>query len=72
MKQNRVRNGRLIYNRIEKPCIYSQLIYNKGGMTIQWKKTVSSISSAGNAGQLHVKELNYYIFSHHIHKLKMD
>ena len=33
-----------------------QLIYNKGGKNIQWKKTVSSISGAGKTGQLHVKE----------------
>ena len=37
------------------PLTYGQLIYNKGGKNIQWKK-VSSISAAGKTGQLHVKE----------------
>ena len=28
------------------PCTYGQLIYNKGGNSIQWRKTVSPISGA--------------------------
>ena len=54
------------WNRIEsseiKPRTYGQLIYDKGGKDIQWrkdslfnKKTVSSISGAGKTGQLYVK-----------------
>ena len=34
------------------PCTYGQLIYNKGGNNIKWRKTVSSISGAGKTGQL--------------------
>ena len=36
----------------------SQLIYDKGGKNIQWKKTVSSINDAGKTGQPHVREGN--------------
>ena len=57
------RNGNIDqWNKIESPEInshtYRQLIYEKGGKDIQWKKTVSSIRGAGKTGQLHVKEWN--------------
>ena len=39
----------------DKPTHLCQLIYDKGGKDIQWRK-VSSVSGAGKTGQLHVKE----------------
>jgi len=38
------------------PHIYGQLIFNKGGKTMQWRKTVSSASGVGKAGQLPVNQ----------------
>ena len=51
------------WNRTESPEVnpytYDQLICNKGGKNTQWRKSnVSSISDAGQSGQLHVKEWN--------------
>ena len=39
----------------DKPMLLGQLIYDKGGKDIHWRR-VSSISGAGKTGQLHVKE----------------
>ena len=36
------------------PHIYSQLVFDKRGKNIQWKK-ISPASGVGKAGQLHVK-----------------
>ena len=38
------------------PCTYGHLILDKGGKTIQWRNSVSSISGARKPGQIHVKE----------------
>ena len=39
-----------------KPMHLWYLIFDKGGKSIQWEKTDSSINCAGKTGQLHVKE----------------
>ena len=48
------------WNRIENPemdpQLYGQLIFNKAGKNIQWKKTVSSINVVGKIGQPHAEE----------------
>jgi len=38
------------------PQLYGQLIFNKAGNNIQWKKTVSSTNGVGKTGQPHAKE----------------
>ena len=48
------------WNRIENPelgpQIYDQLILDKAGKNIQWKKTVASANGAGRTGQQHSEE----------------
>ena len=48
------------WNKIESPeinpCTYGQLIYEKEARICNGGKTISSISGAGETGQLHVKE----------------
>ena len=48
------------WNKTESPAIEphtcGHLILDKGGNDTQWRKTPSSISSAGKTGQLQVKE----------------
>ena len=38
------------------PHTCGQLILNRGGMDIQWKKTISLASGAGKVGQPHAHE----------------
>ena len=50
------------------PHLNGQLIYNKGGKGIQWRKTASLVNVVGNTGQLHEKESNFVTFSYHVKK----
>ena len=48
------------WTRIENPEVdlelYGQLIFDKGGKTIHWKKDISSINGAGKIGHPHAEE----------------
>ena len=37
------------------PCLYGQSIFDKGSMSIQWSKKVSSINGVGKIGLIHAK-----------------
>ena len=49
-QQNRIENPEM------DPQIYGQLIFDKAGKSIQWKKTVSLANGAGKTGQQHEEE----------------
>ena len=38
------------------PCMYGQLIYNKGAKNIQWGRIVSSMNSVAKIGEPHAKK----------------
>ena len=66
------------WNKMESPEInthtYRQFIFDKGGKTTQWRKTISLTSGAGKTGQPLVKKNETRTLSNIIHKnkLKMD
>ena len=47
--------------------IFGQLIFDKVGKNIQWKK-VSSTNGVGKTGQQHAEEWNWTTFLHHVQK----
>ena len=42
------------WNRVQSPeinpCVYGKFIFNRGGKSIKWSKTVSSINGVGRTG----------------------
>ena len=64
------------WNRIENPDIdpqlYGQLLFDKAGKNIQWKK-VSSTNGVRKTGQQQAEKLNWATFLYHTqNKFKMD
>ena len=51
------------------PQLYGQLIFEKAGKNIQWKKAVSSINGVRKIGQPHTGPFSYTM---HKDKLKID
>ena len=50
------------------PCIYDQLIYDKGDKNIQLGKNDLFSNDVGKTGQLHAKERNRTTVLHHLQK----
>lgn len=50
------------------PCIYAQLIYDKGLKNIQWRKDSSSVNGAGKTTQPHCKRMKLDHLSYTIYK----
>ena len=48
------------------PHLYHQLVMTKEARIYNGEKTASSLNGVGKTGQLHAKESNWTIFSHHI------
>ena len=49
-QRNRIQNPEM------DPQMYGQLIFDKAGKNIQWRKTVPSANGAGKTGQRHAEE----------------
>ena len=50
------------------PCLYGQLIFDKGGRSINGVKIASSTNGVGRSGQLHAKKWNSTTNLHHTQK----
>lgn len=50
------------------PCIYNQIIFDKGAKTTQWR-IVFSTNGAGKSGYPHAKEWSWTLIQHYIQKL---
>ena len=55
-----------------KPCIYRQLIFDKGTKNTQWRKHRLSKNVVGKPGYPHAKEWNWIPFLHHTQKLTQN
>ena len=66
------------WNRTESPeinpSLYSQLMFDKGGRSIKWRKNSSSTNGVGRSGQLHAKknETRPSTYTIYKNKLKKD
>ena len=56
------------------PCLYGQLIFDKGDKSRKWSKIASSIIGVGRSGQVHAKinETRPQAYTIHQNKLNMD
>ena len=54
------------------PCLYSQLIFDKGGISIQWINIVSLINGVGRTGLVYAKKWSQTTNLHHTPELTQN